>query len=404
LRKAVGVLFGMSLVNAGNYAVNILFGRYLRAEVLGDVVLTTTCLLIVGAVSLAVQSATARGVAGAPVLHGAEERAIVRASKRFSYVAGTTLFVVLVAFAGPLARVFRVSSWTPFVWLAALAPLLLLQGVRRGVLQGRDRTLHLTGTFQVEMGVRLVVSWLALQLGFGLNGVCAALFLSVVASLFAGGSDGPNRAPSDSPDLRRGWLTSMMAPALVTQLSVMVFTQVDIILVKARAAPDQAGVFAVIVLLGRIVTFTSQAVSTPLVPAIVARVGRRESTLDLLAGALAAVAAVGTPLVAAALFAPVSVITTLFGSQHVAAAPFLGGYAAAMLLHAFACVLIDYAFCHGASRVNYASALLGAVKLTVSLYFIRDVRSAVLVNVLSSAALLALVFAIGLSIHRTRHQ
>ena len=404
LRKALGVMFGMSLVNAGNYANNIIFGRYLESDALGDVVLATTCLLVIGAISVAIQSATARGVAGAGGGHGVEEQAIVRSAKQFSYVAGGALFLLLVPFAAPLARTFRVSSLELFWWLGALAPLLLVLGVQRGVLQGRDRTLRLTGTFQAEMGVRLLVSWLALALGFGLRGVCAALLLSVLASLVAAREARARPRIAAAPTASAAWLTRMMAPALVAQLSVIVFTQVDVILVKARATPEQAGIFAVVVLIGRIITFTTQAVSTPLLPAIVARARRRERAGDLLAGALGVVAAVGMPLVAAAVFAPRVVISTLFGAQHLAAAPFLGGYAIAMFIHAVACILTDYAFCHGVSRVNYAAALLGAVKLLAGIAFISDLHSAVLVNLASSTALLALVVTVWLSYRGVENQ
>ncbi len=401
MRKVAGVLLGMSLVNAGNYAVNIIFGRYLDANALGDVVLITTCLLILGSLSVAIQFATARGVADAASPTGTNERAVMRDARRLSIALGLAISLILVMTANYLSDLFKVGSSAPFWWLAAISPLLLIQGAQRGLLQGRDRTLRLTATFQSEMVVRLVVSWVALELGFGVDGVCAALFASVLASLATIGPN-PKRAEASAPVSipSRHSFASMMRPALVAQLSVMVFTQVDVILVKARANPAEAGAFAIVVLIGRIVTFTTQAVSTPLLPAIVERVRRGRRASDLLGAAMGAILVVGVPLVVFTLLIPERVITILFGSQHIAAAPFLGLYALGMLAHSGATLIIDYAFCHGANRISYISAALGLCKLVAGLLFIHDVHSAVLVNLISSAILFGFVFLGALALRR----
>jgi hypothetical protein len=111
---------------------------------------------------------------------------------------------------------------------------------------------------------------------------------------------------------------------------------------------------------------------------------------DLLRGALIAVLAVGLPLVAIAHLAPVRVVTMLFGRQHVAAAAYLAPYTLAILFHGLACVVTDYAFCCGVTRVNYVSAGVGALKVAVALAFVREASSAVLLTTVSSATLLLL--------------
>jgi O-antigen/teichoic acid export membrane protein len=391
LRKASGVFLSMAIVNAGNYAVNIVYGRYLSPAIFGEVVFTTTWLLIVGALSLAIQSATARGIASAAASrdesHGS---AVVRDATHFSATCGVIVSLLLACSASRLTTFFHLSSRAPFVWLALIAPPLFVQGARRGVLQGRDRTARFTWTFQAEMLVRLGGSWLALSQGLKLDGVCAALFLSVIASLIATGkqaSGPPREISAGSPDRSFG---RMIMPAFVAQLSVIAFTQVDIVILKARALPAEVGAFAAVVLIGRIVSFAAQAVTTPLLPAVVGRIQANRGASDLLRGALIAVAAIGVPLVALAYLAPVRIVATLFGHQHIAAAAYLAPYTVAILLHGLASVVTDYAFCCGAVRVNYVSAGVGGLKLILALALVHAASSAVLLSVASSALLLLL--------------
>lgn len=394
------MLFGMTIVNAGNYFVNIVLGRYLSSAELGDAVLLTTCMLVLGAFSLALQSATAR--VAALDSSSTSTNAFVKRVERGALAAGAVVAVTCAGASTHLAQLFRVSSAQSFVWLGLLSPLLLLQGVRRGVLQGRNRTLHFTATFQVEMAVRLGISWLALATGMGLDGVCAALLLSVAASL-ASTLGAPSATSVERSSHTRPLPSgSIILPAIVSQLSVIAFTQADVIILKARVAPDLAGAFAIVVLTGRIVSFTGQAVATPLLPdmAKAAAVGRDVSSM--LRSALFAVLAVSAPLLLGAVFLPELLISSLFGPQHLAAAPHLPGYALAMLLHTLAALVIDYAYCHGASRINFAAFGIGILKLVAGILLIDSLQSAVLINLTASVVLLSAMALLTRKIARPR--
>jgi O-antigen/teichoic acid export membrane protein len=380
-RNATTVFFGMSVVNVGNYAVNLLLGRYLAPGAFGDVVFVTTGLLMLSVGAGAMQAATARGVAATPEGDaGAVARAVVRRAGGTACLAGAVVSVLLAASARWATGVFHVSSLAPFYWLGALAPLHFLQGVQRGALQGSSRIARLTATFQAEMLARLGGSWVALALGLGPDGVCAALFGSVVASLIAGGR-GPPRvsgalaARALAPAEPR--FSSVLASALVAQLGAAAFTQADIFVVKSFATPEQAGAFAVVILLGRIVSFATQAAWVPLLPAVVARARDGHRTRGLLFAALGLVAAVGLPLVLAGFAAPAALIKVTFGAHHLAGAVFLGPYLAATLLHACAFIVVDYAFCLGVRSVGYISLALGLTKLATTVAFAKSVSAVV---------------------------
>ncbi len=396
VRNVLTVLVGMSVVNAGNYGVNIVFGWYLTPAKLGDVVFTTTGLLVLSAGALAMQSTTARAWAASYATHDARvAAAVLRDARRLSLWAGIAVAVMLFALAPASSRFFQLSSSAPLWWLGALAPLHLLQGVQRGLLQGSERMGRFTRTFQAEMLVRLFGSWLVLALGFDLNGVCAALFASVVASLLMGGPNelvlraeeavGTVAARSNAIETQ---FRPMLISSLVAQFSVIMFTQADILIAKARISPEAAGAFSIVVLTSRIVSFIVQAISASLLPTIVKRTEKGERTDLLLAAALMAVVIVATPLLLISWLIPGMAIEALFGPRHTSAAPYLLAYVGATAIHGLSCIVTDYAFSRGLRTANYVSAAAGLVKIVVAVQFASNLESLVQLALLVSCALL----------------
>lgn len=400
-RKALDVLLGMSLVNLGNYAINVVYGRYLESSALGDAILVTTFLLLTGAISTGIQTATARVVAsGDSEQQGSDA---VNLISKAALAMGAILMLAFIGLATPLSAVLNVAEPSAFYWLAATAPLLLLQGVWRGALQGRDAIPRFVGTFQVEMLVRLSCSWVGLALGFGLTAVCAALLISVVGSLLTSVPAqlvtqirGASAALSglgqvQSRSLRRKFLDSL-GPAILAQMSVIVFAQLDVILVKSRTSAEAAGGFAIVVLLGRIVTFTGQVAATPMLPAVVMSKRRNEPTRPILMNTLAWVACAGLPVVCAAVAYPDVSLRLLFGDNHVDGAGLLRVYAIGAFMHAVASVLTDYGYAIGKSIVTYVAFAIGVAKLALGLVIVNSAETAVVLHLVASATLLFFTF------------
>ena len=76
--------------------------------------------------------------------------------RRWALIAGLVLMLLFALGAPIWQRFFHTASFWPFVILAVGLPFYLMQGVDRGVLQGQTRFKLLSGSYQIEMWVRLL--------------------------------------------------------------------------------------------------------------------------------------------------------------------------------------------------------------------------------------------------------
>lgn len=335
------------LASATNYASNIIFGRLLTPESFGDLTALLALVVVVTVPAGAAQTIAAERVAGLKAA-GDEERARYVIRHGLSHLAALSLLAgVVAALAIPLVdEVFDlqalgaaiavvplliVSMFIPFVW---------------GLLQGFDRFVALGVLFLGAALSRILFGapWAAAGGGAGgaLAGQAVGNALAVAVTLWlirdhligrgtGAATSGLRRRP-DSRTLAAGW--AFIAFALLSNL--------DIVLAKIFLSPYEAGEYAALATIGRIVIFLPSAVAIVMVPSV-AR-ARHDAGA---AGAVlrkATLVVLGTTLVAALpiIAFPDLVMDTMFGDKYAGAAGGVRAIAAAGIGLALLYLLVVY--------------------------------------------------------------
>jgi O-antigen/teichoic acid export membrane protein len=161
------------VVNAGNYIINLIFGRWLGPADFSEVSLLVTLLLMVSFFALAFQ------LTGAKFAAEYSEKTEISflknwLNKRAFY---TGLFMLSVVMIGAIfwKEFFQTNSSIPFFILGISLPFYLLMSVNRGLFQGKLEYRKLALTYQSEMWVRLIVSIGLVYLGYRVNGVALGI-------------------------------------------------------------------------------------------------------------------------------------------------------------------------------------------------------------------------------------
>lgn len=313
---------GASVVN---YASNLLFSRVLDRAGFGEL----TALMSL-AVVLAIPAAAAQTVIAERVAFYAGEgrldivRYLVRhATAHVALIAGLigTAYVVLIPV---VISVFELRAPGPAIALAPLVFLSFVLPVALAVLQGMERFIAL-GIVLFAMSVARIgfgVPW-ALA-GGGAGGAIAGQALGLVVVLIAAVIVLRRlRQPAGRGAARSGLKRKFdmgTASASAAFVAFAVISNLDILLAKLYLSPDEAGIYAAISTVGKIVTFLPGTVAVVMVPNAV-RAQRSEGTTSrvlrlaaLLVGAIAAIAAIPAAL------APDLVVSLMFGSGYEAAA------------------------------------------------------------------------------------
>ncbi len=383
------LMLSMTVVNAGNYVYNLIMGRWLGPSLFADLSLIVTMLLIVTFITAPIQMTTARYSA----IYSAEGDLDTLASiRRFIWSIavgfGLLLTVLFVAFAPLLQKFFHTQSAIPFIIFGTALPFSLMQGVERGVLQGQTRFKILAVSYQLEMWTRLLVSIGLVALGLSVSGAVIGISLSffftwLMARLAVRGLFTKNTISKEV----RAEIIVFAIPVLVSQAGQILINNSDVILVKRFYEAGQAGQYAALALIGRIVFFATWSVVTTMFPIVAQKQKMGEPHAHLLWLSLGIVMAVSAPIVLLTLFIPEGIVRILFGSQYLGIAPLLWLYALATSLYALANVIINYRLSLGKGRETRFAIAAGLAQVIGIILFHETLAQVVYVQVVVMAAL-----------------
>lgn len=357
------VLFvSMTLVNGGNYLFNLLLGRWLGPEAFADLSLIVTLMLMITFVTVTFQL-TAAKFAAMYQAAGDEWKlsALHTWLGRQGWLWGTAVGLILAGGAPLWQRFFHTESPWPFVILGIGLPIYFAQGIGRGLLQGESRFSRLALSYQAEMWVRLAIGLVLVAAGAAVNGAVLAISLSFVATWFVA-----RRRPSETavlPQKVRQEIARYALPVLVVHLGQILINNSDILIVKRYFSAGEAGQYAALALIGRMVFFATWSVVTVIFPLVAQRQQRGEPHRHLLGLGLAAVTGVSALIILATVLFPNLIMRLLFGSAYLAVAPLLWQYALATTLYALANVIVSYRLSLGQGLGSYLTVIAGAAQV-----------------------------------------
>jgi O-antigen/teichoic acid export membrane protein len=328
------------LVNAGNYGINLLLGRWLGPTEFSEVSLLVTLLLMLSFWSLAFQLTSAKYVAEYLVENKpAELYNFLHWFKKLSVVVGIGLATLLISLSIFWKDFFQMRSSLLFIIFGVGMPFYLLMSVNRGVLQGQNNYRKLAITFQIEMWTRLILSIVLVKMGYGVNGVAWGLTLSIFASWFV---SNPSIEKFITIPFSNQKIISFFFIVLIYECSQILINNSDTILVKHFFSPTDAGLYAALALIGRIVYFGTWTVVTMLFPLVIKLEKEGKDHTKYFLGGLCVVGAIAGVIIIACYVMPELIVNILFGEKYISIAPLLWLYALATALFALVNVFVYY--------------------------------------------------------------
>ncbi len=371
LRSSAVLFASASLVNVGNYFFNLIMGRWLGPSAFADLSLIVTLFLVTSFLAIGVQTPAARfGALFAAERDLAGIAGLRRFSLRLALLIGLGLTAIFSLGAPLWARLFSTSSPIPFVLFGIFTPFFVMQGVERGLLQGRMRFGLLAATYQVEMWSRLLLSTAFVALGWGVNGAVAGIVLSFAAAWLTA-----RRVAADLPAARpiagslRREMLMFAGPALAAPLGQILINNSDVLIVRRFFPADEAGLYAALALTGRIVFFATWAIVTAMFPIVAQHYSRGQRHRHLLWLSLAIVLAGSSAIVVLTYAFPEAITQILFGPAYLPIAPLLWMYALATTAYALANVVINYRLSIGSTDGAYLAIGAGILQVLLLLFF-----------------------------------
>ena len=361
LSGSLMMLTGSLTVAALNFGYNVVVARSLGPADFGHASAAVTLLMLASAITLSFQMVAAKFIALNP--SGSARRRVFAALHRRAWAVGGVAGGALALSSPWLSPALRMPSPWLLVILAAGIAVFIPVGVRRGHFQGECRFPRLAANFVIEAGARLLAAAGLIAFGYGVFGAVGAISLSVMAAYLL-----PTLQLSRGEQADRGLTPSVAegTQAIVFFVGKVIINNIDVLLVKHFFPPREAGIYAAVALIGRVIAIMSWQVVSAMFP--VSAANTRHDRRVLAYPMLLVLGLTGAFIVGALAFSG-PVIGGIFGSSFAAGIGLMPLYAATAGAYTLAVVLMTYEMSRRVSRVSWVQLAFSAlVVIGISLY------------------------------------
>jgi O-antigen/teichoic acid export membrane protein len=385
------LLSGSGLATALNFTYNIAVARFLGPKGFGDATAVYTLLILLAAITLSFQIVSAKIVAQQKTPEG--KRAAYRNFHRGAWASGIFIGLLLIIFERGVSNYLNLADPLLIVILAVGVSFYVPLGSRRGYLQGAYGFRRMAGSLVTEGAVRLVGSLVMIQLGFGVRGVIAANSAAVAAAYFA---IIPKRAAWVPAPIRFRQAIREMLQAVTFFSGQGLINNCDIVLVKHFFAAEEAGLYAAVAMVGRVIYSLSQAVVNSMFPLVASTREEERKDLTVIATSLMLVLGLGATIALVLRFAPADVWTFLFGSRFQIAGKYnlpylLALYAITTVTYSLSAVVITYEMSYKIANTSWVQLAFSGVVIAGICLFHSSLREVILVQLVLMVVLLFLV-------------
>lgn len=382
-------MFAILIVNGGNYLYNLLLGRILGPVAFSDAAILITFLLTLSFIGMTFQIVTAKY---AVLLENEKLQLFLQLTTKYSLFIGILLGTAIMVFSTQLQNIFKTESSTMFLIFGLGLPIYFVMSVNRGLYQGKNTLNKLSITYQFEMLSRLLITF-ALILLFPLVSSSILISIGIVVSFVLG------LFPFQKSLIK---MKSMSTKALLDHKSILIFfgltafyefTQIiinnsDIMLVKHYFDNEQAGLYASLALIGRVVYFVAWMFVMLLLPKVIQLKKDGKNTLPILFKYVSWITLLSAVIVITTKLFPVFVIQIMFGEQYLAIAPLLWKYALATSIFAIANIFAYYFLSVKKYIPVIISAILGLSQIVLIIFFHNSLEQVVFMQIIAMVLLL----------------
>jgi O-antigen/teichoic acid export membrane protein len=390
---SIVLLSGSGLTTAINLAYNIVIARYLGPKGFGNATAVYTILTLISAVTLSFQIVSAKLVAQESAVEG--KTTAYRILHRGSWGCGLLVAFMLLLFQKPVADYLNLPSSVLVALLAAGAVFYIPLGSRRGYIQGTYGFRRLAANLVLEGVVRLGGSFVLILLGLGVEGVIAANSAAVAVAYLTIMPELAHRTSKPS----RFWYTFYeTSQAMVFFFGQVLINNCDIVLVKHFFVANEAGIYAAVAMVGRVIFSFSSAVVNCMFPLVAGTPDAERKDPRIIATSLLLVFSIGSVLALGLRITPAGIWTTFLGSGFEIAGkyniPFLLAlYAFTTIVYSLSVVIISFQMSYKIANTSWVQLAFSGVVIAGICRFHSSLQEVIFVQLVLMVALLVFVAA-----------
>ena len=387
LRNNLLILVLLNSSNIFNYLFQLIAGRSLTTIDYGTFNAVNSMAVILSAPVAVLPLVFSRATVNLDEHKPGQVKSLLVEGFRGMVLFSTILFLLGLVAIPWIKDYLHLDTSTPIIIMLGQLTLSLLFPVLFGVIQGLHRfTAFGIGASSVSLVRFLSALLLLLLLGWGVNGALLSGAIGTFVAIGIGVWALRDILKVSKETLPHGLFSEMRKysfPVFVSTTMVMALGNLDIVLVKHYCAPEEAGLYSIAAILGRIALYLPGVLIIVLFPAAAKAQTTGNEDNRILWVSLGLTAVLGGSFALACTFWPESIITLLFGEKYRAAAELLQIISLGMAMLAVANVIFTY--CLARSEFQFLWPLVTGVAMMLGLiFFFHDTAATIAKMVLVS--------------------
>lgn len=309
---------------------------------------------------------------------------------KFTILLGIVTFLVFMIFSSPIEQFFHFNNvW--FLSIAAATIAVMYLGIVNNAYATSLLKFGFLSWLQVWVGViKIAGALLLFIIGYSVFGALGIVFLAAVIPFFLGFIPIVPlfRQHKERIQIHYGELIRYAIPATIATLAISSFTASDILLVKHYFPSHEAGLYAGLALVGRVIFYFTGTIPLVMFPLIIKRYNLKQNYDNLLYLSLAMVI-VPSLFITLFYFLFPSFTTQLFlGKQYKAVIPYVGFIALYMTIFSIVNLLVTFFLSLKKTNIMFPVASAGVLQILGIVVFHASFQHVITVNIAISVLLL----------------
>lgn len=302
-------------------------------------------------------------------------------------IAGTAL---ITTFSGLIAQFLHIDY--RFVLLVAVIFLVsIISFIYKSFLQGLLEFKKLAFAINIEMLARVIFGIGLVMLGFSVMGAIYGFVAASVLGLIILYFFIRKYKKGITLKTRPKNLINYALPVFVYSMSNLSIISSDVLLAKHFLSPLDAGIYASLSTLGKIIFFGTAPVSSVMFPIVSKRQSEGKNYASILFLSILMTGAISLTVLTLYFMVPELMVSILFGKDFLSAAKYLGLFGVFAAVFAVSSLIISYYLSKGKTMVSYIMALT-AISQFIGIWLFHDSLSVIIkVSIACAVGMLSVV-------------
>lgn len=381
------MIFGLNSINFLNYLYHFVMGRMLGPGNYGELASLVSLVGLVGIIPSSISLMIVKYVSSE---NKDEDRQSLIRWFRAKIFQVSIFFSICILITAPFIGSFLKIQSNSYLILIALSFLFSTQsGLNRAILQGLLKFKEMVASILFENASKLFLSIFLVFLGFQVNGAMIALIVSAVFGLYVTNiylRVKQRKGIELSPDLKS--MFKFIIPVTIQSIAITSLYSSDVILVKHFFPAHEAGIYASLSTLGKIIFFGAGPIGAVMFPIVSQRKAKGENYEKIFIYSFIATGVFAAGILLFYWVFPSLAINLLYGSAYLEAKNLLVWFGIFMTLFTLSTLLINFNLSLGKTRVVLLPLAASLVQILAINFYHKNLFIIVALSTLITALLL----------------